>query len=192
MKSSTIVRNKDFIVDGKILLDKKNIKALSTLVRTIIKRHFLEYPERYYEDFYSIGLTKACQLILQGSYDPTHPRKYKDKNGKERVSYPSLQGYLYTGIRNDIGNYINRQKSEGSEEDLQNLTYSEEKEDLRGLFISSEFVSRLEFDFGFDRNVLLTKLYDLGFEIEPEFDKTRTEEDYSEIMAYIIWKLQED
>ncbi|MBQ7448982.1 MAG: hypothetical protein IJS73_04150 [Paludibacteraceae bacterium] len=71
--------------------DDAVFKEIMKLCGIVIHRHFSGYSEEIKEDLISEGVVKAYQLINSGYYD-------KEKG--------SLTTFLYTGIRNAMGNFL--------------------------------------------------------------------------------------
>lgn len=67
------------------------------LAQIIANRHFISYINSDSSDLIEVGVLKAVELIKSGVYD------------KNRTS---LKNYLYTGMRNEMKNYLNRMKKE--------------------------------------------------------------------------------
>ncbi len=82
-----------FIFDENCLDDDELLyKNLSDLCSIIISRHFYaNHNER--EDLMSVGIIKALEMLNAGHWDPFKGR---------------LMSFLYSGIRNDMHNYLYR------------------------------------------------------------------------------------
>lgn len=68
-----------------------------SLVRAVIIRHFPRLTKEEREDSMQEGLLKVYTLMKSGTYDE---------------SRNNLTGYLYTGIRNSVGNMLRRGQKE--------------------------------------------------------------------------------
>ena len=88
--------------DGKLDLNSYNLEALENLVNVVVNKHFSHYNEL--EDLVSVGLLKCIELLEVNAFDPV---KYPAKS--------ALKNFLYTGIRNEVGNYIYHNKNNKKE-----------------------------------------------------------------------------
>ena len=82
-------------------INQKGIDDLYKLVEIVYNCHF-SYASDYREDLYSVGLLKAIDFIKSGSYDP---------------SRSSLKNVLYTGMRNEMKNYLHKLSKDSPVED---------------------------------------------------------------------------
>jgi hypothetical protein len=71
---------------------KKLVESVKNIVKVVIDRHFNNY--RYDEDIISIGTTKIFELLSSGYLDTSR----------------NLVNVLYSGARNEICNYIKKEK----------------------------------------------------------------------------------
>lgn len=82
--------------DGKLVLDEANLKYIMNLVEVVRNKHFDLYPQ-YKEEFLSVGLEKVLKVLNMDIFDP---------------SKGSLKNFLYTGIRNEMGNFLYHRKKD--------------------------------------------------------------------------------
>ena len=85
--------NESFI--GKKKLTDEDIFDLKELVKLVIYKHFDKYIDNstIYDDLFSIGMETCLKALGSG--------KFVKGKGK-------LFSYLYTGVRNYIGNYLSK------------------------------------------------------------------------------------
>lgn len=79
--------------DGKLILSEYNLEAINNLVEVVVNKHFALYNEQ--EELISVGFLKCLELLEGHEFDPL---KYPHKS--------ALKNFLYTGIRNEVGNYL--------------------------------------------------------------------------------------
>jgi hypothetical protein len=77
---------------GQYYNTKKLVESVKNIVKVVIDRHFNNY--RYDEDIISIGTTKIFELLSSGYLDTSR----------------NLVNVLYSGARNEICNYIKKEK----------------------------------------------------------------------------------
>lgn len=138
-------------------------QTITELVLLVLKRHYQQYL--FDDELQSVGRTKAIFLL----------------NSEHVNSREKLVNFLYTGIRNEIGNTIKREKrgtglkfdynDEIVFEDYTTCSGSEDQMALSNIIEHMEpIVENLE-DLGFNLEIEgLKKLYELKYEELPEFE----------------------
>ena len=86
----------DFVdADGKLSFGEEGYALLRKLCEIVINTH---YPSAIGKiDLMDMGVDKCLRLLVSGKYDPNRAL---------------LKNFLYTGVRNDIGNYLHRARRE--------------------------------------------------------------------------------
>lgn len=138
--------------DGVLDLSPYNLQALDNLVSVVVNKHFSLYNET--EELRSIGMLKCIELLEGREFDP------------ELYPHPSaLKNFLYTGIRNEVGNYIYHNKNSKKEvlvdESTQNYSESVEVYEINPLFIK-----RYSKEYNLDVKEFTHYLYLKGFPVK--------------------------
>lgn len=93
-------------VTGNHRITDEGMKDLEHLIMIVLNKHFSKVRPDKKEDLKQLGWYKVFKTFKQGQFDP---------------SRSSLKNYLYTGIRNEMGNFITK----GSREQLVDNTLLE-------------------------------------------------------------------
>lgn len=137
------------------------LETLDDIIRVVIRRHF---PYGDYEEFRSIGLERCIKLLRSD---------YVDLQSK------SLLNFLYTGIRNEISNYIrSRQKRAWwEEEEIRTVPLTRETQ----LSATDPFYQNMCVETLWKNLDSLRKnLYNLGLSIDKECESFRENLDYEQ------------
>lgn len=170
--------------DGEPQFTDKVIDELQQLSEIVCNNHFgyVGYHDR--EDLISEGKRKALELILSKRFDP---------------SYGSpLRNFIYTGMRNEMTNYLYSKKREypveefyGDQKKSESIVLDDYRIDYNEI---KEFVDRYKRRYGDYSGAIIDKLEDLGFSI---FDKGEiTYKDninntlLEKLVVMCVWKIQ--
>lgn len=164
------------------LNDPEAYDQVCSLIRAVIVRHFSYLPASEKEDAFSEGLLKVVLLLKDGKFDPARS---------------SMKNYLYTGIRNEITNYLYRKRKEisKSDEDMINLAIVAPDEFIASIH-TSDILSVLK-KFGTRKlgyfNRIAQFLQTMGFEIQGEVPSiTETisidEATLEKLICLVIWR----
>lgn len=189
MKNKTLIKKSDFFnTNDSLFITDEGVQDLRILCDIVIKKHynFVKYSER--EDLICEGYLTCLELLNSDKIDPTL----------------NLFNYLYSGIRNNIHNYMLRfsreiqtdfdfiENTNEVSELIDDETYHRiteiKKEILENTF--SKFQNK-----AYLLNGVLKKLEENSFHVigysykEDGAEYTEDEQrDIDSIMAYILWK----
>lgn len=163
----------------KNLYDPDYVYLTQSLIRAVIIRHFsyLDFNDR--EEASAIALAKVSDLLKKDDFDR---------------SRGSLKNYLYTGIRNSIGNHFSKYNREIPVEDdimeFHNPSYDGDPEvylkDHQINHIFNLFRGRLDHL----RNQTLTQLESMGFSCPYHINETPSKKAIK-MAIFIIWRYKE-
>ena len=177
------VKVEDFYTeDFKFRLTENGYKNICNLCDIVMARHFYSNPAFDKEDLKQVGLYKALSLLQRSNYNPKKA---------------SLFNYLYTGIRNEIHNYVYKMNKDfavdstimdTNTESICNTQFSGIDFSILNLQLKSldEYCKNEQ-----DKEDLANSLTELGFKIEG-YIKTDKEPNTSRnniIQAMFLWKL---
>ena len=143
-----------FVFDESVLSDDYLLYSkLCDLCNMIISRHFYANT-REKEDLVSVGVTKALSMISDGHWDPRKGR---------------LMSFLYTGMRNEMHNYLYRISREILYDDYYEESYTDislEEPDILSIdFKYVDDVCKSFISYGDLRDYVVMNLEDNGFKV---------------------------
>lgn len=176
--------------EGNPNLSEEVIKQIKQLTEIVVNNHFsyVGYYDR--EDLLLEGMAKALELIQEGKFDPSF---YSSDN-------PSMKNYLYTGIRNEMSNYLYRNKKElpvgeffGDQ--AQSFPILEEEYNIE-FSVIKECVEKYNKRYGSYLGLVINKLESMGFVVnyKPKIIETINNYDESlleKLVVFVLWKLRE-
>ena len=182
MKKINVAVEDFYDKDFNFNLTKVGYENICNLCDIVISRHFYSNPSYDKEDLKQVGLYKALSLLKRSNYNPTKA---------------SLFNYLYTGIRNEIHNYVYKMSKDFVVDSAIMDTNTESicNHQLSGidsscLDISKETLKEVCKD-KTDESDLSNSLSILGFKVEdfiPTYE-IENEERTSILQAVLLWRL---
>lgn len=171
-----------FDADGEVVISEIGYANLNDLCDIVLNVHYSYVLPVDREDLVSVGVIKALELLKAGCFD---------------VERSSLKNYLYTGIRNEMKNYIYKNRGKDTvvddeiltginEDKINSIDYTDDTITISDEMLKpyldrfSKRVDNLEFK-------LKSSLFDMGFIVTGEFER-KSYEEVSKIICLIIWK----
>jgi len=89
--------NRIYREDGSCRIDDDLYSELRKLAEIVLNTHYANANPSDKDDLVSVGVLKGLELIVKGQFD---------------ANRASLKNYVYTGMRNEMTNYLYRNKKE--------------------------------------------------------------------------------
>lgn len=173
-------------------INEEGIDDIKTLCEIVLNKHF-SYVRRSgfsdeADDLMSEGYLKCIKLLRSGRFDVTK----------------SLKNYLYTGVRNEMGNYLNRFKKETPVDDEiliktnESRTMIDKETEINLVYIDISIIvdtiNKLK-NKNYLLNGVINKLNDYSFNIigcdyvkDEKTEYTEEEKmDIDSIVSFILW-----
>lgn len=165
---------------GLSVLSQDNCEELRKLCEIVLNNHYayVAYCDR--EDLVAEGMLKCIELLRKGTFDPNRA---------------SLKNFLYTGIRNEMGNYLYRHKKEIPIEEFFGVSASPEE-----MSITVDYRRIEEFVKPFNRGVdytpwVIDRLEDLGFDVQRKPQRIQRQDPThnltGKLVCMVLWKIRE-
>mgnify|MGYP000123086070 CR=1 FL=1 len=181
----SLLAYKDVYVEGQPVVDENVIDELQQLSQIVANNHFAYVGYHDREDLLLEGQAKGLELIKSCRFDPDYGAP--------------LKNFVYTGMRNEMTNYLYRKKREypveefyGDQNKSAEMSLEEYKLDYR---VIEGIINKYKKRYGDYSGIVVDSLREMGFDVQ--VDKKLIElEDYDKnlkrrLVIICIWRIRE-
>ena len=171
--------------EGEPVIDEQAVDELKQLSQIVANNHFAYVDYHTRQDLLVEGQAKGIELIQSCRFDPDYGAP--------------LKNFVYTGMRNEMTNYLYRQKREYPVEEFYGDQDKSDKMNLEHYDLDYEVIKdileRYKKRYGDYSGLIVEELIELGFNVHCNRDLV-VKIDYDEdlkgrLVTLCIWKIRE-
>jgi len=163
--------------NGGVQLTEEVCKEIMKLAEIVVNKHFSGYSYDK-EELRSVAILKGIELLKAGTY---------------RSEKASLKNYLYTGMRNEVGNFLYRDKKSIPVEDIEIFSGGVD-DSLIDEELVAEVIKWMGSRFSRYLSCVLYKLGCMGlcpYKEDSSMDESVKVKTTEKLICLILWKNQE-